>query len=61
MSVNELDETFNIIKTLVEDKRYNPTIDKLSKLSISNPTEPRVWKYMILIMTNNLSGDLFST
>ena len=58
MSIEELNNTFDIIKTLIEDKRYEPAIDKLTKLSISNPTDSRVWKYMILIMTNNLSEDL---
>ena len=58
MSIDELNNTFDIIKTLIEDKRYEQAIEKLTKLSISNPTDSRVWKYMILIMTNNLSGDL---
>ena len=52
------EETLNIIKTLIDDNRYGPATDKLIKLSTTIPADPRVWKYMIFIMTNKLSGDL---
>jgi len=53
--VDEEQENFDLIKTLIDDNRYEPATDRLFKLSIKDPTDSRVWKNMILIITDKMN------
>lgn len=52
--VEDGEDDFELIKTLIDDNRYDPAIDRLFKLSLKVPVDPKVWKYMIIVMTNKM-------